>query len=190
MHEEKAPEDVLHEYDGIQECNNHLPRWWLWTLYLAIIFGFAYWLFFHSFGQGRLPSMAYQDVKLERMAKEAESLKSAGQVDDALLAKLSKEPTSVIEGKAIFEQTCVTCHDADGRGKIGPNLTDDAWIHGSQPMDVYKIVKDGFLPKQMPAWGLQLGERKVRTVVAYVLSLRNTNVAGGKAPQGQPASAP
>ena len=60
-----------------------------------------------------------------------------------------------------------------------------AWIHGGDPMSIYKTMKDGVVAKGMPAWGPQLGEAKTQAVSAYVLSLRNTNVPGGKAPQGE-----
>lgn len=185
MQNERSGEVVVHEYDGIEECDNHLPRWWLWSLYLAIVFAAGYWLVFHTFGRQTLASTEYAQVKLQRLAREAEALKSAGEVNADLLVKLSKEPSTVAEGAELYEQNCTVCHDQGGRGKVGPNLTDAYWLHGAKPMDVYAVVKDGFLAKQMPAWGTKLGERRVRSVVGYVLSIQNTQAAGGKAPEGK-----
>jgi cytochrome c oxidase cbb3-type subunit III len=178
---------IVHEYGDIKECDNKLPRWWLYTLYGAIAFGACYWLYYHSFQKGMLPSEEYRAVKARELAAESERLKAAGDVTPELLLKLSKDPGTTDEGKAIFEQNCVTCHSDGGRGNIGPNLTDGYWIHGGDPKSIYTTVSQGVLVKQMPAWSKTLSEPKVRSVVSYVLTLKNTNVPGGKAPQGEPA---
>lgn len=178
---------IVHEYDGIQECDNQLPRWWLFTLWVTVAFAAGYWFYYHSLQKGDLASREYARVKAEELAAEAERIKNAGEVTPEMLVTLSKDPGTVEQGKAVFAQTCVTCHDAGGKGNIGPNLTDEYWLHGSDPQAIYGIVRDGYLPKQMPAWGKQLGEMKVRAAVAYVLSIKNTNVEGGKAPQGEKA---
>jgi cytochrome c oxidase cbb3-type subunit 3 len=90
----------------------------------------------------------------------------------------------VQEGAAVFATTCAACHAPTGGGNIGPNLTDEYWLHGGAPEEIYKSIRDGFPTKGMPAWGAQLGERRVRAVTAYVLSIRNTHAPGGKPPQG------
>jgi cytochrome c oxidase cbb3-type subunit 3 len=100
---------------------------------------------------------------------------------------MSHTPTAVESGRQVFASTCAACHRADGGGNIGPNLTDAYWLHGSKPENIYSCVHDGVPNKGMPTWGPVLGEDKVETVVAYVLTLRNTNVPGGKAPQGEKA---
>ena len=90
-------------------------------------------------------------------------------------------------GKVTFTANCGTCHTlkASGSvGNIGPNLTDKTWLHGGKPAQIFKTVNEGVLTKGMAAWGPQLGTDKVQNVVAYVLTLKDTNVAGGKAPQG------
>ena len=182
-----SPDDgvVVHEYDDIQECDNQLPRWWLYTLFGTCIFAAGYWLYYHSYAKAPLPSQEYAAAKAEQLAKEAEELKAAGEVTPELLIKLSKDPGTVDQGAKIFANACVTCHAEGGKGSVGPNLTDDYWLHGGKPEEIYKIVREGFLAKQMPAWGKQLGEAKTRSVVAYVLSVKGTNAAGDKAPQGE-----
>jgi hypothetical protein len=72
-----------------------------------------------------------------------------------------------------------------GGGSVGPNLTDDYWIHGPEPMDQYRVVMDGVTAKGMAAWGNQLGPTRVESVVAYLQTLRGQNVPGGKAPEGE-----
>lgn len=180
-------EAIVHEYDGIQECDNQLPRWWLFTLWVTVAFAAGYWFYYHSLQKGDLASREYARVKAAELAAEAERIKNAGEVTPEMLVTLSKDPGTVEQGKAVFVQTCVTCHDQGGKGNIGPNLTDEYWLHGADPQAIYGIVRDGYLQKQMPAWGKQLGETKVRAAVAYVLSIKNTNVEGGKAPQGEKA---
>jgi cytochrome c oxidase cbb3-type subunit 3 len=177
-------EDIVHEYDGILEADNRLPRWWLGTLWGAVLFATGYWIYYHSSGAGQLPSQEYADLKKRELAAEAERIKAAGEVTDEMLITLSKDSGTVEQGKAVFDQTCVTCHAAGGMGNIGPNLTDEYWLHGGKPKQIYTTVHDGFLAKQMPAWGKQLGEEKTRSVVAYVLTIRDTHAPGGKAPQG------
>jgi len=176
---------VVHEYDGIQECDNQLPRWWLVTLYGAIIFSVGYWAHYHTFQSGASPLAAYEREQAAIRAAEAEQIKAAGEVTPEALIKLSKDDGTVNQGKEIFAQTCVTCHGATGGGGIGPNLTDEYWIHGGAPDKIYLTIRDGFLPKGMPVWGPQLGEARVRAVSAYVLTLKGTKVPGGKAPQGE-----
>ncbi len=80
---------------------------------------------------------------------------------------------------------CAVCHGQEGQGNIGPNLTDNAWIHGGAPMQIFATVWKGVPEKGMVTWGPVLGKERIRSVVAYVLTLRNTNVAGGKPPEGQ-----
>ena len=175
---------LVHEYDGIIELDNQLPRWWLFTLFSAIVFAAGYWLYYHSYQRDDLPMAAYQKHKAAELAAEAEQLKQAGEVTPELLTKLSQDPATVEQGKAVFAEVCVTCHAEGGRGNIGPNLTDDYWLHGAAPVAVSGTIRNGFLAKQMPAWGKTLGEERVRAVSAFVLTIQGSNVEGGKAPQG------
>jgi cytochrome c oxidase cbb3-type subunit 3 len=178
-------EGEIHEYDGIIEQDNQLPRWWLYSLYATIVFSVGYWLHFQTFQSGTNPGDAYQEEMAKIAAAEAQKLKTQGAVTNQSLLTMSKDEHTVKQGREVFASTCVACHGPNGGGIIGPNLTDDTWIHGGAPEKIYATVKDGFLPKGMPAWGPQLGEERVRAVTAYVLTLKNTNVAGGKAPQGE-----
>ncbi|NUP11236.1 MAG: c-type cytochrome [Polyangiaceae bacterium] len=175
----------MHEYDGIIELDQRLPRWWVYTLFGAIAFAAGYWVYFHSFDRGELASREYGRIKAKEIAEEAERIKQAGTVTPEMLVMLTKDRGTVEQGQELFSQNCVTCHSEGGKGNIGPNLTDDYWLHGGEPMNVYGTIRDGFLSKQMPAWGKQLGEDRVRAVAAYVLTLKGTNAAGGKAPQGE-----
>src|SRR5205085_1802975 len=83
---------------------------------------------------------------------------TAGAVTDESLATLSRDGKTAAEGQAIFASTCAACHSASGGGGIGPNLTDEFWLHGGKPTQVYDTIKEGFTAKGMPAWGGTLGE--------------------------------
>ncbi|MGZ3420553.1 MAG: c-type cytochrome [Polyangiales bacterium] len=178
-------EKIVHEYDGIKEADNALPNWWLAILYGTIAFGAVYWLAAESFKTVQSPRVAYDEEVAKSAAVEAARVKAAGVVTDESMSTLAKDGKTVSEGQAIFASTCVACHAANGGGGIGPNLTDEFWLHGGSPSKVYATIKDGFAAKGMPAWGGTLGEERVRTVAAYVLTLKNTKVPGGKAPQGE-----
>jgi len=188
MSAQDRQEEVVHEYDGIEECDNQLPRWWLATFIGAVIFAAGYWLYFHSMQKGELASTRHARQVREAIAEEARRIQEAGEITPEMLVTLSKDVGTLERGKETFTQACVTCHADGGKGNIGPNLTDGHWLHGAEPMEIYATVKDGFLPKQMPAWGKQLGEERVRAVVAYVISLKNSNAPDGKAPQGEKRS--
>jgi cytochrome c oxidase cbb3-type subunit III len=176
---------VIHSVDGIEEYDNQLPRWWLITFYGAIAFAAGYWFHYQVSGFGELPSAAYQAEQDRAAALAAERVKAQGAMTPEALLTLAKDKTTVAQGKQIFTQTCVACHRQDGGGGVGPNLTDDFWLHGGAPEKIYKTITEGVLDKGMPAWGPQLGPDRVQAVTAYVLGLRGTNVEGGKAPQGE-----
>ncbi|MGA7119128.1 MAG: c-type cytochrome [Polyangiaceae bacterium] len=173
-----------HVYDGIVEHDNKLPLWWQLTLYGAVVFALVYWYGRRLNAIQTTRDVYAQDVAVERAA-EAERARARGTIDDDVLATLARDPATIAKGKSTFAASCAPCHRADAGGNIGPNLTDAYWIHGSKPTDIFKIVSEGVPAKGMPTWGPQLGQDRIESVVAFVLSLKDTNVPGGKAPQGQ-----
>lgn len=175
---------VIHEVDGIQEYDNKLPNWWLYTLYGAIGFAIVYWYTYQTAGIGQSPTEAYKAEVDRALAEQAMQIK-VGEATPEALAALSKDPVAAALGKQVFVSTCAACHRADGGGMVGPNLTDDFWLHGGAPDKIYRTISTGVPDKGMPAWQPQLGALKTQAVAAYVLGLRGKNVAGGKAPQGE-----
>jgi cytochrome c oxidase cbb3-type subunit 3 len=174
---------VIHSVDGIEEYDNALPLWWLYTIYGAVAFATVYWWIFHTAKVADLPVEAYQ-AELDRAAEAEEKSGKASPVTPESLLAAAQDPTTVSRGKQIFAQTCAQCHRADGGGLVGPNLTDDFWLHGAAPDKIWQTVSKGVPDKGMPAWKPQLGSGRVQAVTAYVLTLKSTNVPGGKAPQG------
>lgn len=183
----RGPEHDPHVYDDIVEHDNKLPLWWQLTLYGAVVFALCYW-FGRRLDAIPSPAQTYQSEVAAERAAAAERARARGTIDDAMLSAIAKDPATVAQGKGIFVSTCAPCHKPDGGGNIGPNLTDSYWLHGNKPTDIYKTVSEGVAAKGMPTWAPVLGDERVQAVVAYVISIENTNVAGGKAPQGELAS--
>lgn len=168
--------EILHEYDGILEADNRLPNWWLATFFGAIVFAGVYWGWYEAFHVTPDTRAAYAAEMMARAGDLAEPTAE-------LLTTAASDPAVVTSGRSTFEAQCVVCHSANGEGLVGPNLTDAQWIHGGAPMAVYTTIHDGVLARGMPAWGESLPPRTVLNVVAYVLSIQNTNVRG-RAPEG------
>jgi len=174
-----------HEFDGIQEFDNRLPNWWLWSFYIMCIFSVGYWIHYHTLGTGALPGEEYQIEQQEAAARlEAELAKNP--VTEESLLRLAAEPAAVAEGRALFVVHCVQCHHTDGTAspetpgglfRPGVNLTDEWWIHGSDPMSVYTTVTDG-AQNGMQSWA-HLGRSNVTKLVAYVMKeLKGKNLPG------------
>ncbi|MCP4291536.1 MAG: c-type cytochrome [bacterium] len=182
----RADTVMEHEYDGIQEFDNKLPNWWLWIMWGSMVFGLLYWLVFHTLEIRDLPKGDFETEM--RLADEAmfERMKNNPVTNESLMA-LVEMPAKVTEGREMFVKFCVACHLDDGRGLVGPNLTDNAWIHGCEPMNLYDIVSKGVAAKGMPSWINQLGPGGVQTVTAYVMTIRNSNIKG-KSPEGDPCT--
>lgn len=180
----KHDEDRLldHNYDGIQEYDNPMPRWWLWIFWITIVWAALYWFNVPGFGVGKGRIADYDaSVAAANAARPPEP--AAGPGADQLVL-MSQDTATVAAGKAIFAKNCAVCHGPDGGGVIGPNLTDAAWIHGGTPEAIYTTVHDGVLAKGMPAWGLTMQPDELSAVVAYVLTLKGTTPASPKAAEG------
>lgn len=182
MQEPKQDQVLGHDYDGIQEYDNRLPNWWLFTLYGAIVFAVVYWFTLHTWRIAPLSNEQYQGEMAR--AAEAQLARMAGQeITNESLLLMAQIPATVERGHAVFDQFCVTCHNPDASGKVGPNLTDGYWLHGGQPLQILNTVTHGVPDKGMAAWGNQLGPVRVQDVVSFVLTVKNTN-RPGKEPQG------
>ncbi|HET9064205.1 MAG TPA: cbb3-type cytochrome c oxidase N-terminal domain-containing protein [Gemmatimonadales bacterium] len=172
---------IEHEYDGIQEYDNPMPRWWVTMFWLTILFAVLYPFNIGPIGSGKGWIGEYEaDVAAAAAARPA----GGGAVDAPTLLALADDPAAVAAGHAEFTKYCAACHGPDGGGIIGPNLTDDAWLHGSTITAIHAVVQDGVLTKGMPAWGKQLSPDEINAVVAYIWTLRGTTPANPKAPQG------
>jgi len=179
----KRRDEMLdHDFDGIREFDNPPPPWIMWILYGSVVFAVFYWLAYHTFGVGKLPDAKYE-VEMAAAAEQALERMASQEMDDSALLLMASVPARVQEGRKLFEQFCVVCHQQNGEGSVGPNLTDAYWIHGGKPMQILNTVNLGVPDKGMVAWAGQLGPSRVQQVVAYLLTLKGRNLPG-KAPQG------
>jgi cytochrome c oxidase cbb3-type subunit III len=171
-----------HAYDGIEEYDNPMPRWWVWIFWGSFWFALAY-VFHFWVGNGVSEAEAYQaDVAAANALAAKEAMSQA--VTEESLGQLMADGTTTEVGKAIFLARCSPCH-LEGQGSIGPNLTDNHWIHGQgNLLDIYNTVSEGVTDKGMPAWSRQLTPPELRQVVAFVGTLRGKGLPG-KAPEGQ-----
>jgi len=180
-----GPALLDHEYDGIREYDNPLPRWWVLAFWASFFFSLGYVVHYHLTGHGKSVAQSYEEDL--RVAREERAKQTLGEApSEAALGTLMADPDLMRDAKALFAQRCSVCHAADGQGLIGPNLTDDHFIHGdNRLMDIYAVVSHGVPEKGMPAWDLQLQPIEVRKLVAYVGTLRGKHLTG-KAPEGHP----
>ncbi|MFD2552943.1 MULTISPECIES: cbb3-type cytochrome c oxidase N-terminal domain-containing protein [Sphingobacterium] len=173
---------IDHEYDGIQELNNPIPTWFNVLFYSTVVFGFAYLLVYHVFGWGLNQDQEYaQELAVAEKAKQEYLAQAANLIDEG---SVQFDPAMAPAGKAIFTANCVACHGAAGEGGIGPNLADRFWIHGGEIKDVFKTVKYGVPEKGMVPWEQTLTPGQIAEVSSYILTLRDTNPANAKAPEG------
>ncbi len=149
------------EADGIEEYDNPLPDWWLGLFWFTIIFAFGYTLDYHVI-RHRSPQ---KELAAEVAAARAKWPEGGG------AAAFVPTPELAAKGRLVFQTNCVPCHGADLHGKIGPNLTDDVWIHGGRPQDIVNTITTGVQAKGMPTWGPILGPERVKEVASYVISM-------------------
>ncbi|MEN9939367.1 MAG: hypothetical protein RIR61_174 [Bacteroidota bacterium] len=179
-----------HDYDGIKELDNKLPPWWVWGFYLTIAWGIGYLAYFHlATSNARQVDEFKADMAEKSEIKAAYLAANAMSVDENSVVLLTDE-AALSAGKNIFADNCASCHAADGGGLVGPNFTDEYWIHGGGITDVFSVVKYGVLDKGMISWQELLNPVQMQQVASYVLSLKGTSPAAPKEPQGTLWSAP
>jgi len=172
-----------HSYDGIQEYDNPMPRWWVITFWATIIFSILYALNVPGIGNGK-GRIADYEADMSKAREQRLAAEPAGGPTPEALAALANDPAVLADGKQVFVTYCAACHRADGGGQIGPNLTDDSWIHGASIAQIRETINAGVLAKGMPEWGKVLKPEQVSAAAAYVRSLAGTNPPNPKPPEG------
>lgn len=183
---ERESEIMLdHDYDGIKELDNNLPPWWVWGFYITIAVAVIYVYRYH-FGDAPLSIAEYEQEMAEGKAQVDAYLATASNLVDETNVTFVDSESRLANGKKIFMENCVACHRADGGGMVGPNLTDEYWINGGGIVNVFKTVKYGGRPgKGMIAWQEQMNPSQMQDVASYVLSLKGSNPANPKGPEGE-----
>lgn len=179
------PDQLLsHEYDGIREYDNPMPKWWKWTFWATFYFSIGYFVHYHLTDNG--PSVAATYEAELALAREQAALRAMGsEVNEAALAGLMSQSEMMTDAAKLFVQKCGPCHGNRGEGLIGPNLTDRFWLHGDAGLvSIYELIRDGVPTKGMPAWNRQLTPIELTKVAAFVGTLRGTDVPGPRGPEG------
>ncbi|ADB39567.1 cbb3-type cytochrome c oxidase N-terminal domain-containing protein [Spirosoma linguale] len=190
LHALSQEQDLVmeHAYDGIHELDNPTPPWFMGLFYGTIGFGVIYLIVFHLIGAGNLQIAEYtQEVAIAEQQRDAYIKKVAGSINENNVTAV-KDAKALDAGKAVFLQSCVACHGQQGQGGVGPNLTDEFWLHGGSVKSVFRTITEGVPEKGMMSWKKQLNPLQVQQVASYILSLQGTNPAGAKAPQGEKES--
>ncbi len=183
--EKESDIDLGHDYDGIRELDNILPPWWVYLFYGTIIWGAAYIYVSHirddAISQDQEYEIAMEEARVEQLAYLAQQ---ANAVDETNVEVLT-DAAALNSGKEIYVANCATCHGMGGEGGIGPNMTDEYWIHGGSINDIFKTIKYGVTEKGMIAWKTQLRPASIQKVASYIKSLQGTNPPNPKAAEGE-----
>lgn len=181
---DEASLTIQHSYDGITELDNPTPPWFMALFYSTIAFSFGYWIYFHVIGNGNIMEQEYtQEVAIAEKQRTEFIKLVAGKINENTVTLLN-DAKGIDAGKALFTQHCTACHGQNAEGRVGPNLTDEYWIHGNTIKNVYHTVSAGVPEKGMIPWNKQLNPLQIQQVASYVLSLQGTKPADAKEPQG------
>lgn len=178
----KHDELTDHDYDGIQEYDNDLPPWWVFLFYLTIVFGLIYLLNYHVF---RTAPTQEQEYALEMEAARTQLAAYEASVAGSLPVAFMESEADLEAGKLVFTKNCVPCHAPDGGGTVGPNLTDDYYLHGNTAQNYYEVISNGVPEKGMIPWNKTLNRKEILQVMSYIhRRLQGSAPATPKVPQG------
>jgi cytochrome c oxidase cbb3-type subunit 3 len=173
-----------HEYDGIRELDNSLPPWWKYGFFLTIVWAFGYMLYYHI-SSGPSSAQEYKSQMTQAASDLAAYRKMAKNLVDESNVAVLKDGSDLQAGSSIFTQYCIVCHAADGGGIVGPNLTDNYWIHGNDIKNIFTTIKYGVQGKGMKSWQQELSPVMMAQVASYITTLQGTSPASPKAPEGK-----
>lgn len=183
---EKETDIMLdHNYDGIRELDNDLPPWWKYGFYLTIVISVIYLIHYHVSNTGKLQRAEYEDQLAQAKIDAEEYRKKSSNLIDENNVTLLIDKESLASGKNIYMDNCSACHGREGQGGVGPNLTDDYWLHNGGIKDIFKTIKFGQPEKGMKAWQQDLSAKQIHEVSSYIKSLRGSNPANPKEAQGE-----
>lgn len=172
-----------HAYDGIHEYDNPSPQWFnalfIGSIVWAVLYSLGMW-FDYMPGWHETHENSMEKLQEKRIAAKAKEKSISTSTLEAAVENDGKIST----GKEVFASNCSRCHGDAGGGEIGPNLTDDYWLHGGSLKSIFATVKEGVTDKGMPAWDAQLSRDEMVAVTAYIRSIRGTEPPDAKDPEG------
>ncbi|SIT76641.1 cytochrome-c oxidase, cbb3-type subunit III [Pontibaca methylaminivorans] len=179
-----------HEWDGIKELDNPMPRWWLWVFYATVVWAVGYavaypaWPLINSATSGLLGYSSRAEMRAQLDAIEAEKSGYLATIADSSMDEILADDAlytfAVSAGAAAFRVNCVQCHGTGAQGSAGyPNLNDDVWIWGGTAEDIRQTIAHGVRFEQdddtrfseMPAFGDMLDTSEINQVATFVASL-------------------
>lgn len=178
-----------HEFDGIAELDNPTPAWFMVLFYGTILFAVGYMVNYHVIGWGKSQEQEYaaelQQAEDDRIAMlQKPGAGGAGKINEDNVEATTDEAT-LKAGAVLFKNVCTPCHGEHAEGGVGPNLTDEYWLHGGTVKNIFKTIKYGVPEKGMIAWEKQMNGKQIADIASYIISLKGSNPPGAKAPQGQ-----
>ena len=185
-----------HIYDGIEEYNNPLPRWWFYMFLGTIIYAAGYLIVYPgmgayqglSFGKNNAWTSASQ-LQAEQAQAQVQYETTFGEFAKTPIPELANNVDAMKMGSRLFLNNCAVCHGADASGNPGyPNLTDKDWLYGGSPERIKETITLG-RKAMMPAWGAALGETNIANVVEFVLQRAGREHDKTKALLGEPVFA-
>ena len=187
----KYEDRVLHDIDGIEEYDNPLPGWLMAIWWGSLIFAVVYIGFYAlSFGDGGSMDAEYRAEATEQ-SKQVEAYFAAHPVvppsAEELLAG-AQNTELLAKARAKFQEKCVRCHGAQAQGAVGPNLTDDHWLHGGRVLDIFRTITKGVDGKGMPKFGRELDRDEIAMLVSFIRSIQGSKPANPKPPEGKVAA--
>lgn len=183
--EQEKDIEMAHEYDGIRELDNRLPPWWLWGFYITIVFAAVYLWRYHVSETAPLSEEEYNISVARAEAEVEEYLKKKGESVNENTVVYLAEAADIANGSKIFSTSCIACHGAKGEGNVvGPNLTDEYWLHGGDIKSIFKTIKYGVDGKGMASWQSTYSPKEMAQLASYIKSIGGSNPEGAKEPQG------
>lgn len=183
--EEEASLDVGHSYDGIRELDNATPPWFTIAFIASIVLGIGYLWRYHVLHAAPNQYEEYEIAVTKGNLKVAAYMKSKGDAVNENTVVMA-DAAGIEAGKKLFMNNCTACHGNAGQGGVGPNLTDDYWLHGGSIGDVFKTVKLGVVEKGMMSWKDVFSAEQIAEIASYIKSIHGSNPPGAKEPQGEP----
>ena len=172
-----------YEYDGITELDNPCPDWLMYIFYFTAFLA-VFFLGYHFGSSSKNEILQSYIGKLQNV--QLQPVEEAPEVSESELVALLEEPAELASGEEIFKDKCALCHGEFGEGLIGPNLTDNYWLHGQGNIsDIVNTIRSGVPDKGMVAWKDRIPEKNILQIAAYIKSLKGTQAEGAKEPDGK-----
>lgn len=190
LRDDEDPENRTtgHVYDGIEEYDNPLPRWWFNLFLITMVFGLVWLLLYPGLGsfKGLLGWTSVGELKADQEKAQATYEKSYGVFNQMSVEELIDNPKAMKMGARLFANNCSVCHGADAGGNFGfPDLTDNDWLYGGSPDQIHTTLVNG-RAGNMPGWSAILGEERIGQLADYVLQLSGQEHDAELAELGKP----